>query len=214
MAVSKRLRYEILRRDNHTCRYCGGTAPDVVLTVDHVIPVALGGSDLADNLVAACKDCNAGKSASSPDAKHLDDVSQAALRWRHAMQFAAEQLEQDRKLRDCYRDDFEMYWTRWGYTYEGERKTFELPVDWRLSIDAIANAGLSTDEIEDSVQECMYRNNIDDRFRYFCGISWNKIKQQQATALEYAEYVEHREAREAGPQRVHLGWPLASGRVL
>ncbi|MEU5976310.1 hypothetical protein [Streptomyces sp. NPDC047315] len=23
MAVSKRLRYEILRRDNHACRYCG-----------------------------------------------------------------------------------------------------------------------------------------------------------------------------------------------
>ena len=28
MAVSKRLRYEILRRDNHTCRYCGASAPD------------------------------------------------------------------------------------------------------------------------------------------------------------------------------------------
>lgn len=23
MAISKRLRYEILRRDNHACRYCG-----------------------------------------------------------------------------------------------------------------------------------------------------------------------------------------------
>jgi 5-methylcytosine-specific restriction endonuclease McrA len=23
MAVSKRLRYEIMLRDNHTCRYCG-----------------------------------------------------------------------------------------------------------------------------------------------------------------------------------------------
>ena len=57
MPVSKRLRYEILRRDNHACRYCGGTAPDVVITVDHVVPVALGGSDDAGNLVAACKDC-------------------------------------------------------------------------------------------------------------------------------------------------------------
>lgn len=36
MAVSKRLRYEILRRDNHTCRYCGGAAPDVVLTEDAI----------------------------------------------------------------------------------------------------------------------------------------------------------------------------------
>lgn len=36
MAVSKRLRYEILRRGNHTCRYCGASAPDVPLRVDHV----------------------------------------------------------------------------------------------------------------------------------------------------------------------------------
>lgn len=27
MAVSKRLRHEVMRRDNHTCRYCGGGAP-------------------------------------------------------------------------------------------------------------------------------------------------------------------------------------------
>ncbi|WP_075737496.1 HNH endonuclease [Streptomyces acidiscabies] len=63
MAVSKRLRYEILRRDNHTCRYCGASAPDVPLRVDHVTPVALGGTDTPDNLVAACEPCNSGKSS-------------------------------------------------------------------------------------------------------------------------------------------------------
>lgn len=63
MTVSKRLRFEILRRDNHACRYCGGVAPDATITVDHVVPVALGGSDDPSNLVAACKDCNAGKSS-------------------------------------------------------------------------------------------------------------------------------------------------------
>ena len=56
MAVSKRTRFEVLRRDNHTCRYCGQSAPDVKLTVDHVLPVALGGHDDPTNLVAACKD--------------------------------------------------------------------------------------------------------------------------------------------------------------
>lgn len=63
MAVSKRLRYEVLRRDNHTCRYCGATAPDVPLRVDHVTPVALGGTDTPDNLVTACEPCNSGKSS-------------------------------------------------------------------------------------------------------------------------------------------------------
>jgi 5-methylcytosine-specific restriction endonuclease McrA len=36
MTISKSLRYEIMRRDNHTCRYCGGTPPEVRLTLDHV----------------------------------------------------------------------------------------------------------------------------------------------------------------------------------
>ena len=40
MPISKRLRYEILHRDNHACRYCGASAPDAVITIDHVVPVA------------------------------------------------------------------------------------------------------------------------------------------------------------------------------
>jgi hypothetical protein len=63
MAVSKRLRYEILRRDSYTCRYCGASAPDVPLRVDHVTPVALGGADHPSNLVTSCEDCNSGKSS-------------------------------------------------------------------------------------------------------------------------------------------------------
>lgn len=63
MAVSKRLRYEVLRRDSHTCRYCGASAPDVLLRVDHVTPVALGGTDTPENLVTACDPCNSGKSS-------------------------------------------------------------------------------------------------------------------------------------------------------
>lgn len=89
MAVSKRLRYEVLKRDNHTCRYCGATAPDVVLTVDHVTPVALGGTDEPSNLVTACKDCNAGQPSTSPDAPLIDDVEQRSLQWAAAIKLAA-----------------------------------------------------------------------------------------------------------------------------
>jgi 5-methylcytosine-specific restriction endonuclease McrA len=57
-------RFQILRRDGHTCRYCGRSAPEVVLHIDHVIPVARGGTDDDTNLVVACQDCNLGKKAS------------------------------------------------------------------------------------------------------------------------------------------------------
>lgn len=80
MAVSKRLRYEILRRDNHACRYCGATAPQAKLAVDHVIPQSLGGSDKPENLVASCTDCNAGKTSSMPDAMPVADVDQDDFR--------------------------------------------------------------------------------------------------------------------------------------
>jgi 5-methylcytosine-specific restriction endonuclease McrA len=36
-------------------------------TVDHIIPVAKGGTDDLDNLVAACKRCNFSKQDKMPD---------------------------------------------------------------------------------------------------------------------------------------------------
>lgn len=52
MAVSKRLRFEVLRRDNHACRYCGATPPDVVLTIDHVVQTALGGGTTSRRILS------------------------------------------------------------------------------------------------------------------------------------------------------------------
>jgi hypothetical protein len=56
-------RYAILVRDAFTCQYCGRSAPQVVLHIDHRTPVALGGGDEIENLVTACIDCNLGKGA-------------------------------------------------------------------------------------------------------------------------------------------------------
>lgn len=60
--VSVRTRFEVFKRDGFTCQYCGRKSPDVVLEVDHVQPVALGGSNDVINLITACWDCNHGKS--------------------------------------------------------------------------------------------------------------------------------------------------------
>jgi len=55
------LRFSVLKRDNFTCQYCGQSAPDVRLEVDHVIPVAEGGQDIEQNLTTSCYACNRGK---------------------------------------------------------------------------------------------------------------------------------------------------------
>ena len=60
-SLSKSIRFEVFKRDSFTCQYCGRTAPDVVLEVDHIIPVAKGGDNSLTNLITACFDCNRGK---------------------------------------------------------------------------------------------------------------------------------------------------------
>lgn len=57
------VRWEILKRDNFTCQYCGQFAPNVQLHVDHVTAIADGGSNQDDNLITACSACNVGKEA-------------------------------------------------------------------------------------------------------------------------------------------------------
>lgn len=61
--LSPKLRFEIFKRDKFTCRYCGRTSPEVILEIDHIIPVSEGGTDDPENLVTSCYECNRGKGA-------------------------------------------------------------------------------------------------------------------------------------------------------
>jgi hypothetical protein len=61
-ALSKKIRFEVFKRDTFTCQYCGAKAPDVILEVDHIDPVSKGGDNDLLNLITSCKACNAGKS--------------------------------------------------------------------------------------------------------------------------------------------------------
>ena len=62
--IRAQMRFRVLQRDGFRCRYCGrsGSAPGVVLHVDHVVPLAAGGGSTEDNLLTACEECNLGKS--------------------------------------------------------------------------------------------------------------------------------------------------------
>jgi hypothetical protein len=81
VAVGAKLRYEVLSRDNFTCRYCGAFAPIVMLHVDHVVPRKRGGRDIASNLVTACQDCNIGKSVTMPGLGLVAEIEEAAAKW-------------------------------------------------------------------------------------------------------------------------------------
>ncbi|MEL6493343.1 MAG: HNH endonuclease [Cyanobacteria bacterium J06634_6] len=57
-------RREVMRRDAHTCQYCGSKKR---LTLDHVLPRSKGGQHSWDNVVAACAPCNAYKADRTPE---------------------------------------------------------------------------------------------------------------------------------------------------
>lgn len=85
--ISKKLRFEVFKRDSFTCQYCGRMAPDVVLEVDHINPVANGGENEIMNLITSCFDCNRGNGK-----KTLSDSS--------AIKLQQEQLKQLNEKRD------------------------------------------------------------------------------------------------------------------
>lgn len=63
VAISKRLRAEVLKRDKKTCQDCGKTVADKVkLEVHHIIPVSQNGPTTIENLITNCESCNKGKS--------------------------------------------------------------------------------------------------------------------------------------------------------
>lgn len=184
MAVTKRTRYEVLRRDNHACRYCGGKAPDVALVVDHVLPVALGGSDDPSNLVAACRDCNAGKASSSPDETLVADVKADDLRWKAALARVAKARARQRKKRDEYVLTFCESWERWTYGFKKER--IPTPDNWRASIERFYELGVPIEDIHHCIDIACGNERIapHETFRYFAGCVWRVVDDMREAANE------------------------------
>jgi len=184
VSVTRRLRFEILRRDNHTCRYCGASAPDVKLTVDHVVPVALGGGDEPSNLVTACQGCNAGKSSITPDAPIVEAVSDDTLRWARAMEQAAAMQAADHQRWVAYRSEFERAWFAWR-TNNGEGEYVEIPDDWERTVNAFFAARLDIAIVTDTVDRAMRSatwNRQYSEFKLFAGICWKLIRERQEIA--------------------------------
>ncbi len=59
-------RYNIFARDRSTCQYCGRKYAKSELNLDHVIPRALGGKTIWENIVCSCVNCNRKKGGRTP----------------------------------------------------------------------------------------------------------------------------------------------------
>ena len=184
MAVSKRLRFEILRRDNHTCQYCGATPPNVELVVDHVMPDVLGGKPEPANLVTACEPCNSGKSSMPPDAAIVEGVASDALRWARAMDAARAQRAAMIAERNEYADRFHELWSEFGFGWGPRRKPIPLDDDWVVTLAKFFEYEVDWADIDYAVRAAMGAQAVtpDNTFRYFCGVVWNIIRDLEAEA--------------------------------
>lgn len=65
LLMTRKMREFIKNRDNFTCCNCGNSThvePNLLLEIDHIIPVAKGGYTVEDNLQTLCWKCNRAKS--------------------------------------------------------------------------------------------------------------------------------------------------------
>ncbi|MEO5916314.1 MAG: HNH endonuclease, partial [Luteolibacter sp.] len=89
-SLSKKIRFEVFKRDSFTCQYCGRKAPDVLLNADHIQPTSKGGTNDLLNLTTSCEDCNSGKSDRELSDSPVIDKQRAQL---EALQERKEQIE-------------------------------------------------------------------------------------------------------------------------
>lgn len=182
MAVTKRTRFEVLRRDNHTCQYCGAKAPDVTLHIDHVMPVALGGDDKPSNLVAACKECNSGKSSIQPDSPLVEGLSDRAAAYALGMQDKMTKFRADIESLDDYVNDFDELWSLWKLN---DGTCLPVPADYRSTLFRWMHMGVPQSVFELAIPTSNEKYNSTPGmpkasvWKYMSGVVWNMVNERE-----------------------------------
>lgn len=188
--IPKKIRFEVLKRDKFTCQYCGKSAPDVVLEIDHIKPVSKGGDNDILNLVTSCVDCNRGKTN-----VELSDDSAVKKQQRQLQELAErkEQLEMMLEWRSSL-NDLENYYvesvadvfskrTDWDVTNSGKAEIRR----WikRFGFDeVIVSCDISLDTYYDGSVK-----GFDRAFDKVAGICFNRKRDSDEKRKEsYAEY--------------------------
>ncbi len=111
-SLSKKIRFEVFKRDSFKCQYCGKASPDVILEVDHIKPVSEGGTNDMTNLITACFDCNRGKSNVLLDdnavlekqRKQLEEINERRLQLEMMMEWREGLMSLDEDKIDAFKE--------------------------------------------------------------------------------------------------------------
>jgi hypothetical protein len=171
--ISKKLRFEVFKRDGFVCQYCGAHPPDVLLEIDHIISVKDGGGGDEGNLFTSCFDCNRGKGATplssvpktlAEKAEEIKEFEAQLLGYREVVQQRTDRIEDD-------------MWTVADVLVKDASKN-GMHRDWLRGIKTF-NERLPLHVVLDAAELAYARRPYSERqrFLYFCGICWNKIRE-------------------------------------
>lgn len=181
MAISKRIRFEIFKRDNFQCQYCGKRVPEVILEIDHIIPKSKGGKDDSINLVTSCFSCNRGKSNILLSDNVTKNISKQDI-----SNLKSQIKEQELQAKEYYK-----YLKKLNFLNGEGNPEIKIILEEFENIDMnVTNHGVKSIKkflekttaavILEAIDVLSYKD-FDDKeraFRYFCGIVHNKINKK------------------------------------
>jgi hypothetical protein len=170
--IGKKLRFEVFKRDQFTCQYCGAHPPEAILHCDHILAVANGGTNDIDNLTTACESCNNGKGArelsSIPEplaakASRIAESEEQLLGYQEILRARAKRIEDEQ---------WEVAEALWpGSSEKGANRQDLISIKQfigKLGVCPVLEAA------EIAKAFAPYGGN--KMWRYFCGVCWKKIR--------------------------------------
>jgi len=172
--LTKKVRFDVFKRDGFCCAYCGSKPPTVVLEVDHITPVSAGGSNCLDNLITSCFDCNRGKGA--------NELSVAPDSIQRRAELLAEKTEQIKAYDRLIKSNKRREEKKIDEIEEIFRQSFGgyFSDSFRASVRSFVRS-MPFEDVESAMfRACSKRKDSgSDALKYFCGICWNIIKERK-----------------------------------
>jgi len=173
MSISKKIRFEVFKRDGFTCQYCGKHPPEVILEIDHIKPKSKKGTDDINNLLTSCFDCNRGKSnieLKQIPSSLIENKEVLLEREKQYLEYHKLLARIDRRINSEINKVDEVY-SRHFPDYclsEGFKKTSVKMFIEKLNVFEVC---------ESMEKACMKIVDSNKAIKYFCGICWCKIKE-------------------------------------
>lgn len=181
-SISNKLRFDVFKRDQFACQYCGRKPPSVVLHIDHIIAVVDGGTNDEANLATSCDQCNNGKgsrpltSLPKKQAINLERRMEQAKQLRMYNEFLLEERERENEIIERLGS----YWFgmdhRPEFRFPDKETEGVRPFVQQLPETEIMRAIAITKRKMSCITSYAYVKN--DSWKYFCAICWRMIRER------------------------------------